>query len=177
MLQNCCIVWPLPKIFYSGLPADNKRIIPVTNIAESLEYVSLPHHDDVTKPSALSAFVDGLAELGIDKGLIKNKKLASDLIEKEKGYRNNENTFENESNVESSSDREEEGEEIASVNGSEDEDTPESDNDTENDSEETESISPETYTIFHSGNLCEHFENKCFSTYQLVVEKLSHYGS
>ena len=137
----------------------------------------LPHHDDVTKPSALSAFVDGLAELGIDKGLIKNKKLASDLIEKEKGYRNNENTFENESNVESSSDREEEGEEIASVNDSEDEDTPESDNDTENDSEETESISPETYTIFHSGNLCEHCENKCFSTYQLVVEKLSHYGS
>ena len=71
-------------------------------------YVLLPHHDDVTKPSALSAFVDGLAELGIDKGLIKNKKLVSDLIEK--GYRNNENTFENESNVESSSDREEEGE-------------------------------------------------------------------
>ena len=22
-LLNCCIVWPLPKIFYSGLPADN----------------------------------------------------------------------------------------------------------------------------------------------------------
>ena len=101
----------------------------------------LPHHDDITKPSALSAFVDGLAELGIDKGLIENKKLVSDLIEKEKGFRNNENTFENESNVESSSDREEEGEEIASVNGSEDEDTLESDNDTENDSEETESIS------------------------------------
>ena len=43
----------------------------------------------------------------------------------------------------SSSDREEEGEEIASVNGSEDEDTQGSDNDTENDSEETISSSPE----------------------------------
>ena len=42
----------------------------------------------------------------------------------------------------SSSDREEEGEEIASVNGSEDEDTQGSDNDTENDSEETISSSP-----------------------------------
>ena len=113
-----------------------KRIIPVTNIAELLEYLLVPHNDDVTKPRALNTFLDGLAELGIDRGLIKNKKLLSDLIEKEKDYRNNERAFENESNVESSSDREEEGEEIDSVNGSEDEDTQERDNDTENDSEE-----------------------------------------
>ena len=51
----------------------NKRTIPVTNIAELLEYVLLPHNDDVTKPRALNTFLDGLAELGIDKGLIKNK--------------------------------------------------------------------------------------------------------
>ena len=82
----------------------NIHIISVTNISELLEYVLLPHNDDVTKPRALNTFLDGLAELGIDKGLIKNKKLLSDLIEKEKGYRNNENTFGNESNVESSSD-------------------------------------------------------------------------
>ena len=37
-----------------------------------------------TKPRALNTFLDGLAELGVDKGLIKNKKLLSDLIEKEK---------------------------------------------------------------------------------------------
>ena len=36
----------------------------------------------------LNTFLDGLAELGIEKGLIKNKKLLSDLIEKGKGYRN-----------------------------------------------------------------------------------------
>ena len=76
--------------------------------------------------------------------------MLSDLIEKEKDYRNNESTFEKESNVESSSDREEEGEEIASVNASKDEDTQGSDNDTENDSEETESSNPETSTTFHS---------------------------
>ena len=88
----------------------NKRIIPVTNIAELLEYVLLPHNNEVTKPRALNTFLDGLAELGVDKGLIKNKKLLSDLIEKEKGYRNVENTSENESNNEdSSSDLEEEG--------------------------------------------------------------------
>ena len=61
-------------------------------------------------PHALNTCLDGLAELGIDEGLIKNKKLLSDLIEKEKGYRNVENTSENESNNEdSSSDLEEEG--------------------------------------------------------------------
>ena len=65
--------------------------------------------------------MDGLAELGIHKGLIKNKKLLSDLIEQEKGYRNAEDTSENESNnEESSSDIEnQEEEEVASENGSE----------------------------------------------------------
>ena len=46
-----------------------------------------PHNNEVTKPGGLNTFLDGLAELGFDKGLIKNKKLLSDLIEKEKGYR------------------------------------------------------------------------------------------
>ena len=45
-----------------------------------------PHSNDITKPRALNTFLDGLAELRVDKGLIKNKKLLSDLIEKEKGY-------------------------------------------------------------------------------------------
>ena len=62
-----------------------------------------PHNNDVTKPRALNTFLDGLAELGVDKGLIKNKKLLNDLIEKEKGYRNAENTSDNESNNEESS--------------------------------------------------------------------------
>ena len=50
----------------------------------------------------------------------------------------------------SSSDREEDGEEIASVNGSEHEDTQGSDNDTENDREETASIAlkrPPPFTL------------------------------
>ena len=38
----------------------NKRIIPGTNIAELLEYVLLPHNEDVTKPRALKTFLDGL---------------------------------------------------------------------------------------------------------------------
>ena len=170
MLLNCCIVWSLPKIFFSGLPTDNysklrnKRIIPVTNIADLVEYVLLPHNNDVTKPRALNTFLDELAELGFDKGLIKNKKLLSDLIEKEKGYRNAEDTSDNEShNEESSSDienqeeqvEEEEEEEVASENGSEAEGTQES----ENDRQETERSSHEKSTTFHSENPCEHCEN------------------
>ncbi|CAH3182929.1 unnamed protein product [Porites lobata] len=130
----------------SGQLLRNKRTIPVTNIAELVEYVLLPHNHEVTKPRALNTFLDGLAELGIDKGLIKNKKLLSDLIEKEKGYRNVENTSDNEgNNEETSSDienqEEEEEEEVASENG------------------EIESSSPETSTTFHSKSPCEHCEN------------------
>ena len=82
----------------------NKGIIPVTNIPDLAEYVLLPDNNDVTKPRALNTFLDGLEELGIDKGLIKNKKLLSDLIEKEKGYRNAENTSDNKSNYSNRSD-------------------------------------------------------------------------
>ena len=123
--------------------------------------MSLTHNNEVTKPRALNTFLDGLAELGIDKDLIKNKKLLSDLIEKEEGYRNAENISENENNnEESSSDIENQKvEEEASENGSEAEGTQESDNDTEKDSQETESSSPETSTTFYSKTPCEHCEN------------------
>ena len=84
------------------LPQKN-RTIPVTNIAELVEYVLLPHNNKVTKPHALNTFLDGLVELGIDKGVIKNKKLQSNLIEKEKAFRNAENSSHNESNNEESS--------------------------------------------------------------------------
>ena len=42
------------------------------------------------KPRALNTFLDGLAELGVDKRLIKIKKILSDLLEREKVYRENE---------------------------------------------------------------------------------------
>jgi len=65
------------------------RLIPVTNIAELAEYVLLPHNDEVIKPRSLNTFPDGLAELGVDKRLIKKKEILSDLLEKEKVYREN----------------------------------------------------------------------------------------
>ena len=81
----------------------NKRIIPVTIITELVEFVLLPHNNNVTKPRPLNTFLDRLAELGVDKGLIKNKNLLNDLRDKEKGYRNAENTSNNKVNYEESS--------------------------------------------------------------------------
>ena len=84
--------------------------------------------------------------------------MLNDLIEKEKGYRNVENTADNESSSDIEN-QEEEEEEVASENGVEAEGTQESDNDTENDRQEAESNSPETFTTFHSKSPCEHCEN------------------
>ena len=67
----------------------NQRIIPVTNISELVEYVLLPQNDDVVKPRALKTFIDGLAELGINKRLIQNKRILAELLEKEQAYRDN----------------------------------------------------------------------------------------
>ena len=108
-------------------------------------------------------FLDGLAELGIDKGLIKNKKLLSDLIEKEKGHRTVENTPDNDSNNEESSsdiENQEEEEEVASENGVEAEGTQEGDNDTENNSHKTESSyaalkSPPPFNLKGSVNIAK----------------------
>ena len=56
---------------------------------------------------SFNTFLDGLAELGVDKRLIKNKKILSDLLEKEKIYRENEGEGDDDSNRSDSSDDEE----------------------------------------------------------------------
>ena len=61
----------------------NQRIIPVRNISELVEYVLLLHNDDIVKPCALKTFIDGLAELGINKRLIQNKRILAELLEKD----------------------------------------------------------------------------------------------
>jgi hypothetical protein len=53
----------------------NQRRIPVTNIVDLLEYILLPFNDDIAKPRALNSLLEGLAELGIKKRLISNKKI------------------------------------------------------------------------------------------------------
>ena len=50
----------------------------------------LAHNTDVARPRALNAFLGGLAQLGVDKRLIKNKKVLSDILQKEQAYRDKE---------------------------------------------------------------------------------------
>lgn len=56
------------------------RRIPVTSIAELLEYVMQPLNLDVKVPRGLKTFTQGLSEIGIDKKLIRNKKVLADLV-------------------------------------------------------------------------------------------------
>lgn len=80
------------------------RRIPVTNIAELIEYILLPYNPDVSKPRALNTFLEGIAELGISKHLIKNKKVLADVIVKENEIQNeNESEEDDETNSETSS--------------------------------------------------------------------------
>ena len=88
----------------SRLLLRNQRATPVTNISELVEYVLLPHNEDVAKPRALNTFLDGLAELGVNKRMIKNEKLLSDLLEKERGYQDKEEESGIEANDENFSD-------------------------------------------------------------------------
>ena len=110
----------------------------------------LPHNSDVARPRALNTFLDGLAELGVNKRLIKNKKLLYELLEKEKAYRGQQEA-QNQTSTDNSSDSGEEetasesGQQQESENGSDVEDdsndSPEN-SDCESDLVETKSVHP-----------------------------------
>lgn len=62
----------------------NQRAIHQSNFKDLLEYVLLPFNRDIPKPRALDSFLQGLAELGINKKLIgRNKRVLSYLLELE----------------------------------------------------------------------------------------------
>ena len=46
------------------------RRIPVTSMAELCEYILLPYNPEVLKPRALTTFLNGIAEIGINKTLV-----------------------------------------------------------------------------------------------------------
>ena len=62
----------------------NQRRIPRTNIVDLMEYVLFPYNKDISEPSGLKSFVDGLAELGINKRGIKNKHVLNEILQTEK---------------------------------------------------------------------------------------------
>ena len=147
----------------------NQRIIPVTNISELVEYVLLPHNDDVAKPRALNTFMEGLAELGVNKRLIKNKKVLSDILQKEQVFHDEEEN--NEADDGNSTDSNEE-EETASES-SQPEETQETEENDDSDSEEEEAdISDSENSTFIKEkvvNPCQHCEGQ--NVYDTAVMK------
>ena len=66
-----------------GEMTHHQRRIPVTNMRELIEYALLPYNPDVRAPRGLKTFTSGLAELDLDKNLIRNKILLADLFSRQ----------------------------------------------------------------------------------------------
>ena len=62
----------------------HKRTIPGTNLGELIEYVLLPEEEDIEKPNGLASIMKGLAELRVNKTLIKNHNALGQIIAMEK---------------------------------------------------------------------------------------------
>ena len=118
----------------------NQRIIPVTNISELVEYVLLPHNDDIVKPHALKTFKDGLAELGINKRLIQNKRILAELLEKEQAYHDKDSEAGDQEMVSESSDMEDDTETASEIS---DQESQNPDLEPEGNSDEEETASSE----------------------------------
>lgn len=68
----------------------HQRRIPVTSMVELIKYAMLPYNRDVKPPRGLKTFTEGLAEIGIDKNLIRDKILLANLVAREPDEEDNE---------------------------------------------------------------------------------------
>ena len=105
----------------------HQRRIPKTNMAEILEYVLLPFNEDLPRPHGLNSFIEGLAELKINKAWIGNNLIASEILDEEEPEETSES--ESEENPESESEEAPESESEENPE-SESEENPESEEET-----------------------------------------------
>ena len=101
----------------------HQRRIPKTNMTELLEYVLLPFNEDLPRPHGLNSFIEGLAELKINKAWIGNNLIASEILDEEEPEEMSESESEENPESESEEASESESEEIPE---SESEENPES---------------------------------------------------
>ena len=142
------------------------RRIPVTNITELADYVLLPYNEDVEKPRGLSTFMKGLAEVGINKSLIRNKKLVMEIIDLEKEANFVDES--SESGQESESGGESESLDESEYSG-EQEDTSENDSQTESQSEGEDEEVEEPWEVS-----CPNCENQNRS--RILIQSCPHCG-
>ena len=109
----------------------NQRRIPRTNIADLIEYVLLPYSKDIPEPRGLKSFVEGLAELGINKKEIKNEKVLNEILRIEKEMEENEEESEDDEDDESDESQDDEHEQQGEGEDLEEEGEEEEDGDEE----------------------------------------------
>ncbi len=61
----------------------NQQRVPGTDISALLNYTLLPFNKKIKKPKGIDRFVEALAQLGLDKKLIQNKKVLAEVIVQE----------------------------------------------------------------------------------------------
>ncbi|KAL9955052.1 hypothetical protein ACROYT_G042656 [Oculina patagonica] len=107
--------------------------------------------------------MEGLAELGVNTRLIKNKKILSDILQKEQAYRDKEEEVDDGNSTDSN-----EEEETASEEGIGAEESQESDSDSD---EETENSDSDSSALIHAKahNPCQHCEGP--NVYDTAVMK------
>ena len=72
-------------------------------------------YSPITKPYAHKTFIDGFAELGINKHLIQNKRILVELLEKEQAYRDKDREAGDKKMVSESSDSEDDTETASEI--------------------------------------------------------------
>jgi len=120
----------------------HQRRIPVTSMEELIEYALLPYNLDVRTPRGLKTFTDGLSELDIDKKLVRNKRLLADLIARQPGEEDTDDSeTESQTSDESHQDDDEETEEKKEEEEREEEEREEEEKEAESSDEQESSES------------------------------------
>ena len=119
------------------------RRIPVTSVAKLVEYILLPYNSEINRPRGLNTFIDGIAEIGINKKLVKNKALLPKIISREKEFEEQDETSSEESSTsditsesQSEEENDESGDETDESGDSQTDESNDDDGDADDDDEE-----------------------------------------
>ena len=119
-----------PPIYYTAwrLVFDSSRTVtpkPANNTSDehfrARRICYSPHNDDIVKPHALKIFIDGLAELGINKRLIQNERILAELSEKAQAHPDKDSEAGDKEMVSESSDNEDDTETASEISDQESE--------------------------------------------------------
>ena len=143
----------------------HQRRIHMTTIAKLNKYILLPYNPDVAKPRALNTFLDGIAEIGINKRLVRNKKILADLVIREHAElrqttSGSDDEYESDTSSQYNNDNEVSEAERGEGSECEDENDGDSDKHSVSDREETE-VDLTSCQKCSSANLCHIFVVKC----------------